>query len=1081
MEFRILGPLEIRADDGTVRRPARRRQRLLLAILLTRPNQPVSAARLVDELWAGDPPDSATANLQSYVSDLRRLLGRDRLPHRNGGYLLRVDDAELDTHTFTALHARGREALDRGGHAEAAAHLTAALDLWRGDVLEDLPDLAWPEAGRWADLRQVAAEDAMAAQLGLGRHDEAAAELRILTRRHPQRERLWNLLMLALYRSGRQTEALAAYREFYRLITAEFGVEPGADLRRLHARILATDPDLDVPAPPGAPRPRQLPASASAFTGRDEHLATLDALPRDVTVAAIVGGGGVGKTTLSVYWAQRAADRFPDGQLHVDLRGHAPPPARPLRPAEALAGFLRALGVPAERVPTDLDEAASLYRSLLAGRRVLVLLDNAASAEQVRPLLPGGADGLTLVTSRDRLSGLVAVDGAHRLTLGALTPAEARALLARVLGADRLAAEPAETDALVRLCGALPLALRVAAAVLADHPERTLAGYVAELSGGRLDALEISGDGQAAARATFDLSYARLGPDARRLFRLIGLAPGTDISVASAAAVAGVGVGEAGRLLDQLAAAHLMSVGGERFGCHDLLRLYAVERAEGEDSPAERAAALDRLTRHYLGTADAAARLLYPNKVRLPYEPAAGVPAWPPGSAPADREEAGAWLEAELANLVAMVTDAADRGAHADAALLADALRGWFSTRPHPLDWFTVADAGLAAANSTGDLRAQASAHLSLAAAHSCVGRRDESEHHLSAAVELADKADWPDLAATALTSLGASHALRGAWPAAIDLYQRALALHESVGRLSGQAASLTELGLAHMELGRPELAVEYQRRAVDLFHRAGLRPGVAHARNRLGMTCHALGRLSAAVEHLTAALDLAREIGDRTAEWAVLDSAAMAYLDLGDTDRATEYARAALELTPHVPQQGIAAYVHNTVAAVALRCRRLDEAADGYATALRLARQNGHRPAEGAALVGQSSVHLARGHAEQAREDARRALVLVTGEEGGELAARAGVALAAALVRLGRHAEAVGHAGRAAEAHRAAGYRLGHARALVVLGHARAGADGAEAAAECWREAYAILAGAGATPEAAALSEYPGIGPSAS
>ncbi|MEV6521028.1 BTAD domain-containing putative transcriptional regulator [Longispora sp. NPDC051575] len=1075
MEFRILGPLEIRADDGTVRQPARRRQRLLLAILLTRPNQQVSAARLVDELWAGDPPNSAGANLQSYVSDLRRLLGRDRLPHQNGGYLIRVDDAELDTTAFTARHALGRAALDRGEHDEAGEQLAAALDLWRGDVLEDLPELDWPEASRWEDLRQVAAEDAMAAMLGLGRHDEAAAELRILTRRYPQRERLWSQLMLALYRSGRQTEALAAYREFYRLITAEFGVEPGAELRRLHSRILATDPELDAPAASTAPRPRQLPASGSAFTGREEHLATLDGLPGDVTVAAVVGGGGVGKTTLAVYWAQRAATRFPDGQLYVDLRGHAPPPARPLRPAEALAGFLRALGVPAERVPTDVHEAAGMFRTLLAGRRVLVLLDNAASAEQVRPLLPGGNSCLTVVTSRDRLSGLVAVDGAHRLTLGALTPAEARALLARVLGAERLDAEPAEVDALVRLCAALPLALRVAAAVLADHPDRTLAGYVAELSGGRgLDALEISGDGQAAARATFDLSYARLGPDARRLFRLVGLAPGTDISPASAGAVAGIGVAEATRLLDQLAAAHLVSAGPDRYGCHDLLRLYAVERAEREDSSAERAGALDRLTRYYLGTADAAARLLYPNKIRLAPETD---PAAPEGIPLAGRSDASAWLEAELANLVAMVTAAVDRGALADAALLADALRGYFSTRPHPLDWFTVADAGLAAATGSGDLRAQAAAHLSLASAHACVGRHDEAIHHFGIAVEFGDKADWPELTATALTSVGSSHAMRGEWPAAIDHYQRALTLNEEIGRVTGAAVNLTEMGLAYMELGRPELSVEHQRRAIDTFRRAGQRNGEAHARNRLGMAYHALGRLSAAVEHLTAALDLARELGDRTAEWAVLDSAALAYLDVGDQDRADGYARAALELTPQVPQQNLAAYVHNTVAFVALRGGRLDEAATEFATGLRLARQSGHRPAEGGALVGQSATHLAQGRPAEACEDARRALVLATDEEGSELRARAGVALAEALVGLGRHEEAAGHAERAAEVHRAGGYRLGYARALVVLGHARAGIEGADPA-ECWREAYAILARAGATPEAAAVAQYPRIVP---
>ncbi|GAA2827279.1 AfsR/SARP family transcriptional regulator [Crossiella cryophila] len=478
MEFRVLGPLEVRRDGVClpVRAP---RQRALLAALLLRANEVVSAERLVEVVWGPVSPPSAAANLRSHLTALRRLFGpeQSRLIARSGGYLLTVYPGELDLAGFTAAAERGREALRRGQTVEAARQLRDALARCRGQPLENV-ELHGVEAelARLGEARLAVTEDCLRARLAAGQEGEVVAELRELTAAHPSREQPPALLMLALHRCGRPAEALTVYEHTRRRLAEELGVDPGPELRRLHQLILSED---SSPEPARPTPPAQLPQSIIDFTGRGNELRELDELldrrADGTLVAAITGGHGLGKTALAVRWAHRHRPRFPDGQLHADLCGHT----SGLPAHTVLARFLRALG--AATVPPSLAEAAALYRSLLADRRVLVLLDNAIGPEQVRPLLPGSPGSLVLITSRDPLDGLVVFESARRLRLNPLPPEESHTLLATLLGPDRLHAEPEAATQLAKLCDHLPLALRIAAAGLSAHPERALAEHLDRL------------------------------------------------------------------------------------------------------------------------------------------------------------------------------------------------------------------------------------------------------------------------------------------------------------------------------------------------------------------------------------------------------------------------------------------------------------------------------------------------------------------------------------------------------------------------------------------------------------------------
>ena len=501
VEFGILGPLQVVAGERPVVFGAAK-LRATLSVLLVHANQFASLDRLVDELWEDQPPSSAAKLVPQYVSQLRRSLQPDWDRRRHGplletrprGYLLHVEPDALDADRFRAMVERSR-CLVRSNAAQAAADgVRQALGLWRGVALADVPRTpsVAAAAAQLEELRIAAVEDRIEAELAVGRHSELVCELSALVSRYPLQERLRGQMMLALYRSGRQAEALQAYQAARKVLLEELGIEPGRGLRQLQRAILTADPALEpasdgvrVAAPSNQLPPAQLPADVGAFTGRGRHLRQLHQLlaasrhTTAVSIAAIVGGAGTGKTALAVHWAHQVRCRFGDGQLYVDLGGTTGGAWR--GPIQALTYLLRGLGVATPDIPDELDQAAALYRTLLADRRALVVLDDARNTDQLRPLLPGNPGCLVLVTSRDRLVGLVAQQGARRLTLDALTPAEARTLLVRVLGDRRVKAEPAATTELLRACGHLPLALRTAADNLAGQPRRSIASYAGQL------------------------------------------------------------------------------------------------------------------------------------------------------------------------------------------------------------------------------------------------------------------------------------------------------------------------------------------------------------------------------------------------------------------------------------------------------------------------------------------------------------------------------------------------------------------------------------------------------------------------
>ena len=558
-DFRLLGPVGA-CRAGIPADIARGKQRVLLAALLLKANRTVPGDELIDALWGAEPPTSAQATLQNYVKRLRQALGDDSsvITWQDGGYQIRVQDGELDLARFEAMQDAAREAAGAGEWDKAAGLLRGALSLWRGEPLTDVQSdlLTLRDLPRLAELRLQALEALSEAGLRLGHGPAVIAELRRLTAEYPLRERLHALLMLALHGEGQQAEALAIYRDVRRLLVTELGTDPGPQLRRAHQEILGTGeaPGAKllrsaasiVQVPSGrrraapAPVPRQLPAAVSHFSGRGAELAKLARMsgpergfPEAVVISAIAGTAGVGKTALAVRWAHEVAGRFPDGQLYVNLRGYDPGPA--LAAGDALAGFLRALGVAGPDLPLDLAERAALYRSLLAGRRMLVILDNARYAGQVRPLLPGGPGCAVVVTSRDSLAGLVSREGAQRLELRVLSAAESAALLRALIG-GRADEEPGAVEALAAACAGLPLALRIAAEMVTARPKVQLSCLAAELAD-QARLLDADGDTDTALRCEFSWSFRHLDAAASRMFRRLVLHPGTDFEPQAAAAL----------------------------------------------------------------------------------------------------------------------------------------------------------------------------------------------------------------------------------------------------------------------------------------------------------------------------------------------------------------------------------------------------------------------------------------------------------------------------------------------------------------------------------------------------------------
>lgn len=915
MRFAVLGPVEVTVD-GRPLAVGGPQQRALLAVLLLDAGRVVSVDRLVECLWGDRPPAAARTLLQGCVAGLRRALDSGPTPDRAGrlvtrapGYRLDVHPGELDLERFEQLIAEAdRVATDgtRAARERSAALLGEALAVWRGPALDGLASQACQaDVVRLTERRLAVLEQRVDADLRLGRYGALVAELESLVVAHPLRERLWGQLMLALHGADRRADALAAYRRSRRTLVDQLGVEPGARLRRLHAAILSgAGPDGIEPAPTAEPSaatvtpatgdsaPAQLPTTVPAFVGRTGELSRLDGLlaggsaadgASAVVVSAVAGTAGVGKTALAVRWAHRVADRFPGGQLYVNLRGFDPV-RPPMDPAEAVRGFLDALGVPVARIPAGLDAQVGLYRSELAGRRVLVVLDNARDAEQVRPLLPGAPGCLALVTSRDRLTPLVATEGARPLMLDLLTADEARDLLSRRLGPDRTAAEPDAVTDIIGRCAGLPLALAIVAARAETSPGLGLGDLAGQLrdTTGALDALH-AGDPSTDVRAVFSWSVRAVGADAAQLFRLLGLHPGPDVTAPAAASLAGIPADRSRALLAELVRAHLLTehVPG-RYACHDLLRAYAAELARRTQGDEDRQAATHRMLDHYLHSAQAAAEVLYGPWHRYPSGPAR------PGTTPerpVGEPAALGWLTAEHDVLVAAVECAAATGFEGHAWRLVRLLGSYFQQRCLWSGWLAAQRVALAAAESTGDPAGQAHAHYGLGTVLTHLGRYAEAHAHLHESLDRLGGLDDPTARGRVRLTLAMLSERQGAYDTAVDHAEGSLALFRTAGYRPGEATALNGIGWLHAQQGRPRHALDACRQALDVYRADGDRSGQAAAWDSLGYAHHRLAEHHRALACYTRARDLNRDLGDHYHEAETLLHLGDAHRSVGDRD----------------------------------------------------------------------------------------------------------------------------------------------------------------------------------------------------
>jgi DNA-binding SARP family transcriptional activator/Tfp pilus assembly protein PilF len=909
IEFSLLGPFVVRRGGELVEVP-RDKPRAALAALLLAAGREVSIDALVDLLWGQQPPVSAREAAENCVNRLRRALGedsQDRIRAHPGGYSIRIAPDELDVSRFEALAAAAGAAARGGAWDVVAADTRAALSLWRGDPLADAGSaaLANRELPRLNELWLRVAETRADAELHLGRHADAVPELRRLVDAHPLRERLHVLLMLALYGCNRLEEALTAYQHAREILTTELGAAPGPELRELHHQILtggqslvaiaslpgevvALDSESQRSGPgsmdvPVLVVPRQLPGVAAQFTGRVAELALLDELLEDadrdapgrVVVSAIGGTAGVGKTALAVRWAHRVADRFPDGQLYVNLRGFDPS-GSPAEPTEAIRGFLDALEVPAEQVPSDLASQAALFRSLLASRRILIVLDNARDEEQVRPLLPASQGCLVLVTSRNQMIGLAAANGARLFTLDVLDPIESCRMLATRLGGGRVGAEPEALVEIASLCAHLPLALAVTAARAAARPGFSLASLAAELraSHGRLNALD-TGDPAASVRKVFSWSYRGLSEPAQRMFRLLGLHPGPDISAAASASLAGVDLDDAQRGLAELTRAHLLAEPAPgRYDFHDLLRVYAAEQAHLHDQERDRRAATVRVLDHYLHTACASDRLIKPlREVLFTLSPLR------PGISPEylpDRQQALAWFAAERPVLLAAVAFAAANGADDRTWQLPWAMSTFLDQQGHWHDLVAVTELAVAASERLGDTVAQSVSRQFLGLALARSGNYDQARGCYIDALVLSERLGDRVAAARIYSALCYIDARQGKYVDALDHAEQALDLCREVGHRPTLAEALNNVGACHAQLGDYEQARAFSRQALILEQELGDRYLEAHAWDSLGYVERQSGNLADAIDCYQRAVGLARELGDRLDEAEVVT-------DLGD------------------------------------------------------------------------------------------------------------------------------------------------------------------------------------------------------
>ncbi|WP_030672281.1 BTAD domain-containing putative transcriptional regulator [Streptomyces rimosus] len=899
VDIRVLGPVDIRLN-GRPDPLGSLKERALLAALSVDAGRPVPLDTLIARLWDDHPPAKARAGLHSYAARLRRRLragnGSAALTQQAHAYTLDVPPGRVDCHRFRDLADRARALADDGDDSGALAVFEEAEALWRGEPLCGLYGL-WAEGvrARLAEHRLAAALRRVAIGLRRGRFAELTAELAALWEQHPTDEDLVAQLMIANYGCGRQADALRAYETTRRRLATELGTAPGAALARIHRHILdgapadrllprgAPPPAAAAPGPGAPPVPDNLP-SHGELVGREDELRVLTSPVRDgavIALQAISGMAGVGKSLLAVHLAHRLAQRYPDGRIYLDLCAHAPG-RPPLTPEAALAALLRVLGVPAGGIPRDLDALTSLWRALLSSRRAVVVLDDAAGPDQVRPLLPVGSRSLTIITSRRRMAG---VPGVRPVFLDVLPPQDAATLFVRLVGDDR-AGDPSEVATVVRLCGRLPLALELAAGRLVSRPSWTTAHLLQRLSRGPGRLGEIRDPYRDIARV-FEMSYCTLDDGQRTVFRLLALHPGPQFGPHAAAALTGLPLDAAERTVEALLDAHLVQEPeADRYQYHDLIAEYALTLAAA-DPPEVREAALHRLSAFYLCAADRADRLVNPRRSRLdvPHPPDPGpLPSW---SGP---QEAKEWLAAEHQALFAAEQHARTHGAPDRAAWFGHVLAAFLDTEGH---WDEAERIHRHAAlywQQSRDRRAEARAQTDLSTTHAHAARYPQAEAAGRRALELARAVGDTEAEAEALQKLGVLHWHRGEYRSMLAVQSAAVELRMRSGDRWNQARSTNNLGIARLHLGDPAAAMGHFRQAMAMFRETGDKRGETQSLNNLGDTQLHTGEREAARASFAQALATAAESGSRSEQ-------AMARINLASTFRMPQELGAALGL----------------------------------------------------------------------------------------------------------------------------------------------------------------------------------------
>nr|CTQ90097.1 transcriptional regulator, SARP family [Kibdelosporangium sp. MJ126-NF4] len=977
----------------------------VLVALLLQANRSVSHEQLTDAVWDDQLPNTAVAALRTYVSRARRALAdiepgtMERIVPQPNGYLIRVRPGELDLELFRAHAERGRVAAAAGESTTALDDFEAGLGLWRASARTEWTGTLGQHMADLDEEYFAAAEQQIELKLAVGESAGLIPQLTSLITAHPLRERLREHLMLALYRSGRQSDALAVYQDVHQLLDQELGVRPGPGLRELHQRMLAEDPTLvsvretvavrTESQPDGTAVPFQLPADTVHFTGRSDQVSRLLGLwpahqngnpPGTVVISAVEGMAGVGKTTLAVHAAHRLSSKFDDGVLFIDLHGFTPG-ADPVTPEHALDYLLRGLGLSGNQIPSDLDARAALYRSVLARRRVLVVLDNAADETQLRPLLPAARGCGVLVTSRRHLAGL---DDAVHFNLPVL-PADEAAALFHALVADR--ATPADAriiEDIVSLCGHLPLAIRIAAARLRSNQAGTPARLLAELTDvlATRQGLDWLSDGHRAVSAALSVSYSHLTPDQQHAFRLLGLHPGVDIEPYALAALADTTINHARQLLEHLHSASLtIQTDYQRYTLHDLVATYATSLAHDDPEPDQRAA-LDRLFALYAYTTSAAMASAFPWDAAYPWEtderphiPAPGTPT-PPLD---DDTQALHWLDTELANLLATAHHAPHYRRPDHTSHQSTTLHRYFRVRSRYTDARAVKDLALLHASTAGDRVAEHHALACLSTIHLWQGRydlcADYGQKALDMAREMGNRAGELD----ALHAIGCVHTQRNQFASATDYLERALTIALETGNRLAELDLMHSLGGIHQSLGQYDKATACYQRTLTISRDIEHHGAAQYALRGLANIQWLQGQPEPAIDTYHQVLAMTRTVNNPTSELFTLCALGNVHRQLEQYQTAGDYYQQALAIALQTGDQARQIEAHQGIGRVQHATGRHNDALLRHRTALELATELGQPANQANAHDGLAHAHQALGDTTQSRHHWCTALKILT------------------------------------------------------------------------------------------------------